>query len=315
MRGITLWLWVALAGAVLQIVALFGPDFYFAEGERKDAWFGIPHASDLILLSAILAIGAFVLIALGRNPLRGRGMGLAVGVIGSLATLQLVYRMIVPPFGGAIPANSDIIGAGCLYYCSPSQAAPADLLFGIWLALLGCLAVTVGGFVYAYSRAAQQTPARPWVAQAQGGMSPWLGLAALGAVGQFVFGYTFFTFFTTPGDNGGEVNWSGWLPTPHTSSLVLLISVLVVGLVWTASRNRAPLGPAALGLAAAALGLVSASRIFYRIVSSPFGNSGSEIGIAAYLSLLSAILVVVAGVVHTVTQRGTAGASASSRVT
>ena len=315
MRGITLWLWVALAGAVLQIVALFGPDFYFAEGERKDAWFGIPHASDLILLSALVAIGSVVLLGLGRNPLRGRSMGLVVGVIGLLATLQLFYRMIVPPFGGAVPANSDIIGTGCLYYCSPSQAAPADLLLGIWLAFLGCLAVTVGGFVYAYSRAAQQTPATPWIAQTQGGMSPWLGLAALGAVGQFVFGYTFFTFYTTPGDNGGEVNWSGWLPTPHTSSLVLLISLLVVGLAWTAARGRAPLGPAALGVAVAALGLISTSRIFYRIVSSPFGNGGSEIGVAAYLSLLAAILIVVAGLVHALMQRGTAGAATSSRVT
>jgi hypothetical protein len=310
-----LWLWVALASAILQIVALFGPDFYFAEGERKDAWFGIPHASDLILLSAIVAIGSVILMALGRNPLRGRGMGLAVGVIGLVATLQLLYRMLVPPFGGDVPANSDIIGAGCLYYCSPSQAAPADLLFGIWLALLGCLAVTVGGFLYAYSRAARQAPARPWVAQTQSGMSPWLGLAALGAVGQFVFGYTFFTFYTTAGDNGGEVYWSGWLPTPHTSSLVLLISVLVVGLAWTAARGRAPLGPAALGIAVAVLGLVSTSRIFYRIVSSPFGSGGSEIGIAAYLSLISAILVIVAGVVHAIVQRGTAGAAASSRVT
>lgn len=306
---------MALAGAVLQIVALFGPDFYFAEGERKDAWFGIPHASDLILLSAIVAIGSVVLLGLGRNPLRGRSMGLVVGVIGLLATLQLFYRMIVPPFGGAIPADSDIIGTGCLYYCSPSQAAPADLLLGIWLAFLGCLAVTVGGFVYAYSRAAQQTPATPWIAPAQGGMSPWLGLAALGAVGQFVFGYTFFTFYTTPGDNGGEVNWSGWLPTPHTSSLVLLISLLVVGLAWTAARGRGPLGPAALGVAVAVLGLISTSRIFYRIVSSPFGNGGSEIGVAAYLSLLAAILIVVAGLVHALTQRGTAATAASSRVT
>lgn len=315
MRGITIWLWVALAGAVLQIVALFGPDFYFAEGERKDAWFGIPHASDLILLSAIVAVGMFILMALGRNPLRGRGMGLVVGVVGLLATLQLVYRMLVPPFGGAIPSDAGIIGGGCLYYCAPSQAAPADLLLGIWLAFLGCLAVTVGGFVYAYSREAQQAPARPWVAQAQGGMSPWLGLAALGAVGQLVFGYTFFTFFTTPGDNGGEVNWSGWLPTPHTSSLVLLMSVLIVGLVVITARGRSPLGPAALGVAVAVLGLVSASRIFYRIVSSPFGNDASEIGVAAYLALLAAILVVVAGAVHAIMQRGIAGAAASSRVT
>ncbi len=312
MRGITVWFWVALAGAILQIVALFGPDFYIAEGERKDAWFGIPHASDLILLSAIVAIGTFVLLVIGRNPLRGRGMGLVVGVIGLLATLQLGYRMIVPPFGGTIPKDSGIIGAGCLYYCSPSEAAPSELLLGIWLAFFACLAVTVGGFVYAYSRAAQQTPARPWLAQVQSSMSPWLGLAALGAVGQFVFGYTFFTFYTTAED-GGEITWSGWLPTPHTSSLVLLISVLVVGLVVISARGRAPLGPASLGAALTVLGLVSTVRIFYRIVASPFGSGASEIGVAAYLALLAALLIVVSGAVQTITHRQAMRAGASSR--
>jgi hypothetical protein len=111
------------------------------------------------------------------------------------------------------------------------------------------------------------------------------------------------------------VNWSGWLPTPHTSSLVLLMSVLTVGLVVLAARGRSPLGPAALGVTVAVLGLISTYRIFYRIVSSPFGNSGSEIGVAAYLSLLAAILIVVAGLVHAIMQRGTAGAAAPGRVT
>ncbi len=68
----------------------------------------------------------------------------------------------------------------------------------------------------------------------------------MGALGQFVFGFTFFTFFTTMGD-AGEVAWSGWLPTPHTSSLVLSITLTVIGLVWAVARGRAPLSPMALG--------------------------------------------------------------------
>lgn len=310
MRRITPWLWLALAGSVLQLVALVGPDFYVYEGERKDAWFGIPHASDLILLSAIVAIGLFTATAVGRNPIRGRSVGFVIGVVGLLAALQLGYRMIVPPFGGAVPANSGIIGAGCLYYCAPSEAAPADLLVGIWIAFIGCLAVTLGGLLHAFSGTARETPARPRVASLQSGMSPWLGLAALGAVGQFVFGYTFFTFFTT---NGGETNWSGWLPTPHTSSLVLAITLAVAGLVWAASRGRSPLNPAALGGLIAVLGLISTSRIFYRIIEPPFSDPVEAIGVAAYLALLSAVLVLVSGIVHAVIHRGVARASISNR--
>ena len=312
MQRITPWLWLALGGSMLQLIALVGPDFYVAQGERQDAWFGIPHASDLILLSALAAIAMFAVTALGRNPVRGRSVGLIVGVVGLLATLQLGYRMIVPPFGGEVPSNSGILGSGCLYYCSPSEAVPAELLIGIWIALFGCLAVTLGGFLHARSRIARETTARPWVAPTQSGNNPWLGLAALGALGQFVFGYTFFTFYTTVGD-GGEVNWSGWLPTPHTSSLILAITLAVVGLVWAVARGRAPLNPLVLGGLVAVLGLISASRIFYRIVEPPFGSGPVEIGLAAYLSLLSAIVIVVSGIVYAITQRRTVSVSAPSR--
>ncbi len=312
MRRTMPWLWLALAGSVLQLIALVGPDFYVAQGERKDAWFGIPHASDLILLAALAAIVMFAVTALGRNPIRGRSVGLIVGVVGLLATLQLGYRMIVPPFGGEVPANAGILGSGCLYYCPPSEAAPADLLIGIWIAFFGCLAVTLGGFLHARSRTAQETAARPWVAQTQSGANPWLGLAVLGALGQFIFGYTFFTFFTTMGDDG-EVTWSGWLPTPHTSSLVLVITLAVIGLVWAVARGQAPLNPMALGGLLAVLGLISASRIFYRIVEPPFNSGPVEIGLAAYLSLLSAVVIVVSGIVYAVTQRQTMSVSAPSR--
>lgn len=310
MQRITLWLWLALAGAILQLIAL-GSDFYIAEGEKKDAWFGIPHTSDLILLSALVAVGGFIVTALGRNPLRGKTLGLIVGVVGLLTILQLGYRMIVPPFGGSVPSDSGIIGSGCLYYCPPSEAAPADLLAGIWIAFIGCLAVAGGGLAHAFSATARETPPRPWTAQAQSGMTPWLGLGALGAAAQFVFGYTFFTFYIT---DGGETTWSGWLPTPHTSSLVLAVSLLVVGLVWAAARGKSPVTPMALGGLITVLGFVSAYRIFYRIIEPPFGSGPVGIGMAAYLSLLAALLIIAAGVVHAVMHRRKAADSAASRV-
>jgi hypothetical protein len=43
-RSITLWLWVALAGCVLQLVALVGFDFYEHEsGKRENPFFGSPR--------------------------------------------------------------------------------------------------------------------------------------------------------------------------------------------------------------------------------------------------------------------------------
>ena len=316
MRGITIWLWLALVGVVLQLIALVGPDFYLYEGERQDAWYGIPHTSDLILLSAMVAVGLSVATALGRNPVRGRSVGMIIGVVGLLATLQLGYRMIAPPFKFELGSTETIgLFGSCLFYCAPGNAADATLLAGIWIAFIGCLAVTLGGFLHAFSRTAQETPARPWIASRQTGMNPWLGLAALGAVGQFVLGFTFFIFYTTPSDQGGEISWSGWLPSPHTSSLVLAVSLVVIGLVWAAARGKAPLNPAALGGLIAVSGLISTYRIFYRIVQPPFGDGPVEIGVAAYLSLIAAILIVVSGIVHAVTQRQAAAGGAPSRVT
>ncbi|MEJ7817020.1 MAG: hypothetical protein WKF53_17755, partial [Rubrobacter sp.] len=111
----------------------------------------------------------------------------------------------------------------------------------------------------------------------------------------------------------GEVTWSGWLPTPHTSSLILAITLAVIGLVWAVARGRAPLNPMALGGLVAVLGLISGSRVFYRIVEPPFSSGPVEIGLAAYLSLLSAVVIVVSGIVYAVTQRQSMGARAPSR--
>lgn len=304
MKNITIGLWLALAGSVLGFIAL-GSNFYVVGGEVRDAWFGIPHTSDLILLSAIVAVGGFALTALGRNPIRGRGVGLVVGIVGLVAALQVGYRMIIPPFG-------------CLTYsCSPSEAASVTLLTGIWIALVGCAAVALGGFIHALSPTARNTQSLSWAAESQGGMTPWLGVAALAAVAQFIFGYTFFTFYTVSGflGSGETQTWGGWLATPHTSSLILAITAVVVGVVVAAARERSPLNPAALGGFIAVLGFIAAARILYRIIDPPFSTAGGDsaqvgsvdISVAAYLSLASAVIVAISGIVHAVTHRQESG--------
>ncbi|MGI8661130.1 MAG: hypothetical protein ACR2LH_08885 [Thermoleophilaceae bacterium] len=307
MARMTTWLWVALAGAVLQLVAL-GSDFYTVKGdngpEPKDAWLGIPHASDLILISALVAIALVALTAAGRNPLRGRKAGLTIGIVGLLASLQLGYRMIAPPFGGTLDGSQTIsLFGSCQWYCAPSDAVDAKLLTGIWIGLAGCVLVALSGFLHAFSRTARETPAQPTVAATQPGMTPWLGLAAIGSVAQFVFGFTFFITYTTKATGGGKAIWSGWIPTPHTSSLVLAISVIVLMLVRAASRRRSPLSPSAVGAVIAALGFVAGVRILYRLIEPPFGSDGTTIGVAGYLSVAGAALVVIAGIVQAQTTR------------
>jgi hypothetical protein len=305
MQRISAFLWIAAAGAVLQLVSL-GSNFYETTGNKaqvKSAWFGIPHTSDLILASALVAIAAVGLTAADRQPVRGRTLGLIVGGIGLLATAQLVYRMITPPFGG------------CLQYgCGTSPAQDVNLLVGIWIALGGCIAVTIGGLLHAFASGARHAAARPWIAADQPGMSPWLGLSALGAVAMFVFPFTAFTLYTVSGFFGqqGTTTWGGWLSLPHTSSVVLAITLIVVGLAIAAARRRSPLPPAALGATVAILSFAAAARIFYRILEDPFGTAGGaesvqvgsvQVELAGYLGLAAAIVAVIGGVVHAAQHR------------
>ena len=109
MQGISPALYVALAGAALQFVSL-GTDFYLWEGRRQSAWFGVPHASELILLSALVAVVLFALIAAGKSPMSGRKAGLTIGIVGLVATDQLGYRMVAPPFGGRVPDPAGSFG-------------------------------------------------------------------------------------------------------------------------------------------------------------------------------------------------------------
>lgn len=302
MRKVPPALWVAAVGAVLQIVAIAG-NFYELKGAAQSAWFGVPHASDLILASALIALLAVGLTAVDRVPVRARTIGLVVGTVGLLATAQLVYRMEVPPYG-------------CLQFgCGFSAKADVSLLTGIWVALGACVAVTLSGFGYAASTAAKRASIRPIIASEQPGMTPWLGLAAIGVVSMFIFPFTVFTLYTVKGFFGGNATstWGGWLSLPHTSSLILALATIVVGLVIAAARGRSPLAPRALGVTLAALALIGAARILYRIFVDPFSVAGGaenvQVGsvttdLVGYLGLAGALLAVVAGIRHALDNPG-----------
>lgn len=274
MRRISIWLWAALAGAVLQFVAL-GSNFYVVQGkmgaQTRDAWLGIPHTSDLILASALVTVLAVALSARGQSALRGRNLGLLVGILGALATAQLVYRMFVPPFG-------------CLTYTACGTTAKSDvtLLAGIWIGLAGCGLAALGGLGHAFTAAARRTEAAPPIAAQQAGITPWLGLSALGLAVAFVAPFTGFKVYEVEGFFGGKgtSTWSGWLSIPHTSSLVLACALIGGVLVGAAARRRAPLSPAALGATLGVLAFIVAARELYRIVQSPFKTAGGQTDVA-----------------------------------
>lgn len=270
MQRISIWLWLAVAGAVLQFTAL-GSNFYVINGKNggttRDAWLGIPHASDLILVSAVVTLVALVLSARGRSAVAGRTIGVAVAVAGGLATAQLAYRMAVPPFG-------------CLTYTACGTTAKSDvtLLAGIWIGLVGCALALIGGVGHLLSTAATRTEAAPTVSEKQTGMTPFLGLAGAGMVVAFVAPFTIFKAYRVEGFFGGDstATWGGWLSAPHTSSLVLTASVIAIVLVVAAGRRRSLLSPSALGATLAVLGFIVASRELFRILEPPFSSAGGN---------------------------------------
>ena len=241
MKRISIGLWLALAGAILEFVAL-GSNFYVlgkgSSAATFGAWLGLPHASDLLLVSALITVIAVVIAARGNSPLRGRNLGWVVALFGALATAQLVYRMIVPPFG-------------CLTYsCGvATSTANVTLLTGIWIGAVGAGLTLVGGVLHAFSAAAGRLPARPPLAETQAGLTPWLGLSAAGMVVAFVAPFTGFEAYKVGSFFGAAKAsyWGGWLSLPHTSSLVLACMIMVLLLVLAVARRRAPLPPAAMG--------------------------------------------------------------------
>lgn len=294
MDRISAGLWIALGAAVLQFTAL-GSDFYKVGENIRDAWFGIPHASDLILLSAMTTVVLLGLAAAGRSPVGGRALGVIVGVVGAVAAAHLAYRMAVPPFKGCLTYN-----------CGFNPKTEVTLLPGIWIGLIGNVGAAIGGFVHAGSGAAKRTRPNFWVSPRQTGMTPWLGIAGVSAALMFVVGFTFMPFYTVPTE-GGSKAWTAWLSIPHTSSLVLLLAAIVVGLVIAAGRGRAPMSPNAVGMTIAVLGFVAGVRTLYRIFVSPFYSGpaagagfleGVQVHTIAYVSLAFALLTIVAGIVH-----------------
>lgn len=317
MNRISIGQWIAIVGAVLIFVAL-GSNFYEVPAENgpdvQDAWFGIPQTSQLLLGAGLISVVLAMFSAVGRSMFRGKTVGIVMALLGLVGTLQLGYRMIAPPFDFELESSETWMNIfsfdHCLWFCPPSQAVDATLLPGIWIGFAGILAVLVGGVVHALSPTANATPANFWHAERQTGVTPWLGLAGLGALGQFVFGYTFFPFYYVP--ELGERLWSGWLPTPHTAMLVFWMSVLIIGLVIAAYRHAAPLSPSGMGGLIAALGFVSAARIGYRMIEAPFrgGTVAAELQIGAYLAIVSAVVIIVAGIVHGATHKEPASSPA-----
>lgn len=292
-------LWIALAGAVVGVSAI-ASDFYFLENSStiRDAWFGVPHTADLILASAIVALVMSGLTAADRSPTAGRWVGGIIALVGLLATAQVVYRMIVPPFGG------------CLTYNCTSPRQPVDLLAGIWMGLGGTVAVTLGGLIHMFTRKARHTRPNAWVAGAQSGMTPWLGLAALASI--LMVAVTFWPWYTAAfsGEDAQPQTWSGWLSIPHTSDFLLVITAVIVLLVVAAARNRSPIHPSALGATIALLAFAGVTRIAYRIAVPPFHSSavagqfdtGSvSIHLWAWLGIGAAVVAFIAGLVQAAT--------------
>ncbi len=268
MKRISIGLWLALAGAILEFVAL-GSNFYVIHSGSgavtRDAWLGIPHASDLLLVSALITVLAVVVAARGRSPLAGRNVGWIVALFGALATAQLVYRMVVPPFG-------------CLTY-SCGVTAPmihVTLLAGIWIGVVGAGLTLIGGLLQAVSPAARRLQARPTLAGTQAGITPWLGLSAVGMIVAFVAPFTGFEAYKVGAFFGAKQPsyWGGWLSLPHTSSLILACTIIVVLLVVAAARRRAPLPPPAMGALVGVLAFIVASRELFRVFQSPFSTAG-----------------------------------------
>lgn len=310
-RGLSVFsvgLWLALAAAVLALTAV-GADFYRVGENVRDAWMGIPHTTQLVLLAGLTPVVLAGLAAAGRSPVRGRTLGAIIGLVGLIATVQLVYRMAVPPFGGCLTYN-----------CAFAPKKEVALLLGIWIALAGTVGVTLGGFFHAMSSAAKRTPANFWLAPRQTGMAPWLGLAALSAAAMFVIGYTWFDFYTVvQGEETTE--WSAWLAIPHTAGLVLLIVLAIVGLAVAAARGRAPMGAAAMGATIAVLAFVATARTLYRIIVPPFYSGpaegvfeqGAQINLPAYIALAFGALTIVSGIVYAARNRESVPESSAAR--
>lgn len=301
MQRISLGLWLAVAGAVASFVSL-GTDFYVLNPNSKhpyiaDAWIGVPHASDLILASALATTVVVILVATNRAPGRGSVVGGIIAAVGAVALAQLLYRIAVPPFA-------------CLNYCTSPSNVSVTIQFGLYLAVIGCAAAFVGGLLHMRSAAARQTELHRWAVANQAGASPLLILAAAASVLMVVIGFTVLPFYSNGFSSGSAQDFTGWLAIPKTADQAVLMAGVVVFLAVSAARRRAPLSPGGIGGVIAVAGLLASVRILYRIVDGPFidsshqpgtdfagsVNSGADVHLSAFIALACAVVVFLCGI-------------------
>jgi hypothetical protein len=121
---------------------------------------------------------------------------------------------------------------------------------------------------------------------------------------------------------GGTSAWGGWLSIPHTSSLVLLMSAATLFVVATTGRALAaePAGRP-VGAAIAIFGFIAASGLLFRILEPPFSAAGGDstqvgsvaIELGGWPALASAVLVLIAGIVHAALHRKEEHANSRAR--
>lgn len=300
MQRISLGLWLAVAGAVASFVSL-GTDWYVLNPNSKSpyiasAWIGVPHASDLVLASALVPTVIVILVAANRAPARGSAVGGIIAAVGAVGLAQLLYRIAIPPFG-------------CLNYCTSAKSPPTTIQFGLYLAVVGCAAAFVGGLLHLRSAAARRAVPHTWAVPNQAGSTPLLSLSAVAAVLMIGIGFTALPFYSNAFSTGPAKDFTAWLAIPKTADQAVLLAGLVVFLVISAARRRAPLAPGAIGAVIAVAGLVAAVRILYRIVDGPFidsshqpgtgfaGNvtSTADVHVSAFIALACAAVIVLCG--------------------
>jgi hypothetical protein len=130
---------VSAFGAVVLIVSVFLPWYEVAVTAHASAGASAGHRLALVtahralhevnivllVLAALAILDALVPLARADGPLPG-GAGGSVVLLGSIAAAFVLYRMLAPP--GQLPG-----------------AAELSLREGAWLALLGSLAIALGG--------------------------------------------------------------------------------------------------------------------------------------------------------------------------
>lgn len=100
---------------------------FFARG---NAWQSLGAVPWLLLIVALVALGPVVLALRGSSWKPTIPVSAIVAVVGGLATLLVLFRMVFPPDYGAVDHISVV----------------TNVLFGAWLALAAAVGVAYGGY-------------------------------------------------------------------------------------------------------------------------------------------------------------------------